>query len=609
MKIFKTVIIYCLVLALAFSFNGCSKAVESSSDKTSEEKSEIKSDEATSEEEKDLTGMATTFAKEKEETVNAKADAAGSVDSITVSETLSGVEGDKLIKDSSELLDIMNTDGDEEFYKQEDDVIVWENHGDDISYEGKLDSTELPVGVKISYKLDGKEIKAGELAGKSGEVEIRFDYINKTKETVKVKGKEHETVVPFVAISMIPLDSKKFKHVELENGKIMKMSGSTIAVSYCLPKLSESLKLEDWELTKDIKLKDYSLIKADVKDFSLDYTATIFSNGIFKGIEDDTLDSGDDMKESMDDLGEASDELVDGTSDLYDGAGTFSGYLSQFVNGANQLSSGAKELSSGAKLLDDNGDDLAKGAKGLRDGLKQLNTSLSKLDLGDGLDSSKASSNDMTTAMSGLSSALTTLGTDAGELQKGLKALSIQVAKETGKLPAFDASSVTDSLTDMQKQATIISKYSSGMSEEMKGLASLPDQLDSLKKGVATLYSGSKELYSGVKVYTNGVSQLSTGSEEIAKGSATLGSSGNQLKTGFGSMLTGMFTLKNGFKVFNDEGIDQLTSVAGEDMANTIIELRALREADKKYKSFTKCLDEQDASVKFIIETEEIKAE
>lgn len=55
---------------------------------------------------------------------------------------------------------------------------------------------ELPVDVKITYKLDGEEIEPSELAGKSGKVTIRFDYTNNTKKTVTVDSKNTEVISP-----------------------------------------------------------------------------------------------------------------------------------------------------------------------------------------------------------------------------------------------------------------------------------------------------------------------------------------------------------------------------------------------------------------------------
>lgn len=47
----------------------------------------------------------------------------------------------------------------------------------------------MPVGMSITYKLDGKEIAAKDLAGKSGKLEMKIKYTNTSKKTEKIGEK------------------------------------------------------------------------------------------------------------------------------------------------------------------------------------------------------------------------------------------------------------------------------------------------------------------------------------------------------------------------------------------------------------------------------------
>ena len=125
--------------------------------------------------------------KDKTETVYVDANADGSVKKITVKDWLRR-NGDGEIIDFSNLKDIKNTEGDEEYTQNADGTITWENKGEDISYEG-TSNQQLPVTTKVTYYLDGKEIKPEDLAGKSGKVKIRFDYTNNESRTVNIDGK------------------------------------------------------------------------------------------------------------------------------------------------------------------------------------------------------------------------------------------------------------------------------------------------------------------------------------------------------------------------------------------------------------------------------------
>ena len=114
----------------------------------------------------------------KDETVYAKIDGNGSVKSVTVSDQLKNISGESEVKDMSVLKDIVNVKGDETF-SEKGKNLVWGVDNADICYQGTTDK-ELPVGVKITYKLDGKDISADDLEGKSGHLVIRYTYENKT---------------------------------------------------------------------------------------------------------------------------------------------------------------------------------------------------------------------------------------------------------------------------------------------------------------------------------------------------------------------------------------------------------------------------------------------
>ena len=90
----------------------------------------------------------------KEETVYAKIDGSGSVKSVTVSDQLKNISDSSKLEDISDLKDIVNVKGDEAFSAMGKSV-VWDTADSDICYQGST-SKELPVGIKITYKLDGK---------------------------------------------------------------------------------------------------------------------------------------------------------------------------------------------------------------------------------------------------------------------------------------------------------------------------------------------------------------------------------------------------------------------------------------------------------------------
>ena len=308
---------------------------------------------------------------EKEETVHVKADPSGSPEEITVTTILKNFDKSDYLRDVSSLSHIKNSKGDEEFYQQEP-YLMWDNHGEEITYEGTTDQ-DLPVGVKITYFLDGNPVSAQEIAGKTGDIKIRFDYANHTAQTVTVKDSSGNkskvaSIVPFAAISAVVLDEEIFSDVEVENGRLVSMDGMQAAVGMAFPGLQDALRLDTLEMTKDeeIDFPSFVEISAHAEGFALDFTATIFSGGLFKEMETDKLDDVDDLVDSMDELRDASREIVDGAAGLYDGSEEFSDYLQKFTEAVGQISDGAGSLSRGLNQVNSQTGTLHKGAAALQ---------------------------------------------------------------------------------------------------------------------------------------------------------------------------------------------------------------------------------------------------
>ena len=135
----------------------------------------------------------------KDETVYVLCNTDSSVKNVVVSDWLKNAPALSSISDISDLEDIVNVKGNEEF-AQNGESLDWTANGSDIYYKGTTNK-ELPADVNITYYLDGREIAPADLAGKSGHVTIRWDYKNKQKVTKEINGKKTEIYVPFMAAS------------------------------------------------------------------------------------------------------------------------------------------------------------------------------------------------------------------------------------------------------------------------------------------------------------------------------------------------------------------------------------------------------------------------
>ena len=348
---------------------------------------------------------------EKIETVYVKSDAEGSPKNVLVSDWLRNYKGTDKIEDATSLTDIQNVKGNEKYEKGSGDKITWNADGNDIYYQGKT-SRELPVGVKVSYKLDGKDISPADLAGKSGHVTIRFDYTNTAKEKINVNGSEENISVPFAMISGMILPSDKFTNINVTNGKVVSDANSNIVMGVALPGLKDALKLDSSKLTdlgvnEDKTIPEYVEITADTSDFDLGLTMTLASSDVLSDlgfddfnnataadkIQDDMTKLQDSMKALEDGSGKLKDgtkTLKDGTSKLKSGSGTLKAGTKTLKDGTGELKSGINDytdgvstLTAGAKELNDKMADLVAGTKSLSDGTNALYNAISNADKAD----------------------------------------------------------------------------------------------------------------------------------------------------------------------------------------------------------------------------------
>lgn len=303
----------------------------------------------------------------KDETVYVLASADGSVKKIIVSDWIKNQLGSATVTDKSDLNNIENVKGDESYSVNGDNMKVWDAQGNDIYYQGDIQK-ELPVGMSVSYTLDGKTISADELAGKSGKVTIRFDYDNRQYETVQINGTNQRIYVPFAMLTGMILDNDCFSNVQVSNGKLVNDGDRTVVAGLAFPGLQENLALSRDQLS----IPDYVEVTADVKNFSLGMTVTLACNDVFSQIDDVNFTTADGATASIGKLTDAMTQLLDGSSALYDG-------LSTLLDKSKELATGVEELAAGAKAIRDGAGSVDEGTAALKAGLAELSTGLNTL--------------------------------------------------------------------------------------------------------------------------------------------------------------------------------------------------------------------------------------
>lgn len=300
----------------------------------------------------------------KDESVYLISDANGNVKNTIVTDHLFNKGKAATIEDKTDLTDIKNVKGDEEF-SQDGEKLTWQADSNDIYYQGNTDK-EAPVTQKVTYYLDGNEISPEDLAGKSGKVTIHFDYTNNSSYEETVNGKKQTVKVPFAAVTAMVFDDS-FSNIEVKNGKVSANGNNNVVIGYALPGIKESLNVSDSDFIDDLELPEDFEVTADVENFKLETAMTIVANaGDMVSMKSSDSSSLDDM---IDEMLDASSQLKDGSKELSEGLDTLQKNLADYASGMSELNSKSGDLGKGVTTLNSS-------AKSISDGIQTLDKAL-----------------------------------------------------------------------------------------------------------------------------------------------------------------------------------------------------------------------------------------
>ena len=452
----------------------------------------------------------------KEETVYVNADATGNSDEVTVSDWLKNsgsVSGN--LTDESILKEIKNVKGDETF-TENGDQLTWNTAGEDIYYQGTTDK-ELPVSVKLTYFLDGKEVKPDELKGKSGHLKIQVQYTNNEKKTVTVDGQEEEVYTPFIMMTGMILPNETFSNVTIDNGKVISDGSRNIVVGFGMPGLKDSLDLDE-ETTKEAEDKGVTIpenfeMEADVTDFTMSSTFTVALTDLLDDMDMDNIIDVDSLKDSLNELEDAALELVSGSGTLADGASTLADGVSSYTAGADELNAGIqKYLGSNGELngsVTEYVNGVGKVVKGVKDYTSGTNA------LANGVTSYVVGEQKIAAGAAQLS-----------QLSKGLE--QVQTAVDTLSKAADGKGEATDDLViaanqlaagTKQLQAVLGSEEVTALLTQVNGMVTTGNELisateslsASLQTGIATPVANIAAALTGMETQLNAINtQLGT---------------------------------------------------------------------------------------------------
>lgn len=520
---------------------------------------------------------------DKEETVYVLTDANGNVNKTIVSDWLKNKDGSDKLEDKSDLKDIENVKSDADYITGEDGAITWNANGEDIYYQGTTDK-QLPVDVKVTYLLDGKEMSPSEIAGKSGKVTIKFEYTNNQKKEITVNGKKTEMYVPFTMISGMILDGNKFRNVEVNSGKVISDGNRLVVVGLGFPGMNSNLALSDITSDGKTEFPETVEVTADVEDFSLALTLTMGSADLISAVDVDSVTAVDDLKDVVKKLVESTDALQTGSAKLNEGLktlknsfGTYSTGIKTYVNTVNSnigllnekvpsFVDGTKQISDGVGQIvgameGDNGavsgaNQLAQGSAELSNGLNDLANSVGTVGSTD--------NNTVTGAVNNIATGSSTLFSYVDKMLAGFDDQNGSYGLTNGSKAVSDGSkAVSDGVNALVLQLNkMIQTINTSISDNEKSIA----QLNAVIRGGKNPQTGADLTAQEIAVYNAQIQQLTGANtalktmlqnmnpETMNQQLTTLSQGAKSVADGASGVLNGVATLQNGLKEFKTQG-------------------------------------------------------
>ena len=513
-----------------------------------------------------------TSQKDKSETVYAVLDAEGNKEKVVVNEWLTNKNGAKEISDTSDLKDIKNTSGNQKFTK-DGDKVTWKADGSDIHYQGTT-GKQLPVDVAVSYYLNGEQVSAKDIAGKSGDVEIHFDYnVNRSE-----LADGSSVTKPYTMASAVMLDNSHFTNVTVDNGKVVNDGNTSMCIGIAFPGLAGNLGLG----ATGVSIPDSVVIKAHTDKFQIDGTYTAAMSGVMSDI--DTSATGNveskvsQLESGLDQLVSASDKLLAGTNELKAG-------IDQLQAGAGTLKNGTQELATGADQLD-------KSVKASRNDLSsqiqvltpdQINAygaqaqAVAEADKDEKIDAGAQQVTDSIMKDAVYNTVYQSVYKSVvGVLVQNAGVSSIdQLPKEaTDKADAI----AINAAETASKDTTVSGGIKAGVKTAMTQTAGAAAN----KATVTTATTFNEKTKVAAQKLNASMSALSQGTGKLNAGASKLNSGAGDLYTGTNKLTAGAATLDSGMAQFNKEGIHKMADTLNGSQLLTIGKrIKAAADADR----------------------------
>jgi X-X-X-Leu-X-X-Gly heptad repeat protein len=355
-----------------------------------------------------------------------------------------------------------------------------------FSYQGDMKDPALPWLVNVGYRLDGRTVTAGELAGASGALEIRIT-------TAQDPAMDRAYYDNYLMQITVTLDGEKCSDISAPDASVA-AAGSDKAIAFT------ALPGKDADCT----------VKANVTDFEMggiQFAALPFTMAFDLPDTDEMTGDMDELVDAVGELDDGTGKLSDGVSELDEGVREFKGGAKKMNKGAAKLAKGSSDFAEGLKTLDAGSPDLVSGSAVIGGGLKQMSDAAAQfaggIDLSGlfamlpGFDQTPsgaaviAQMNALNEGLAGMSAGLGALSQNYSSFHDGLVSYTDGVGKLSANYGKLDKafSSLTDGISEM----------ADGAADLRKGTSKLADGASELHDGTSELYDGVEDLPDKVK--------------------------------------------------------------------------------------------------------------
>jgi putative membrane protein len=535
----------------------------------------------------------------KDEVVYATLEAGGALEEIYVVNTLDVAKAGE-IQDFGMYESVKNLTDLTEIQQENESISVSAPEGK-FYYQGNMKAdTDLPWNIAVSYSLDGSEVNAADLAGKSGNLEISMD-VSANENLDKVF---YENYLLQVSLQL----SNMYENIEASGGMIANAGENKQVTFTVMPGQEDTLS-----------------VQADVNDFEfqgIDIAAAPSTLPI------DTSEVNN-LTDDMSALTDAIAELNNGVADLKTG-------VSQLNNGASSIRNGSSEYLNGINQLDGSSYEIISASKEIGSALAAVNNALSGSSSNMDLSSLTELPKGLSALAAGLTQAASGLNTLGDQYAQSYQVLDAAIAEipaeqlteqEISGLYASGANTqvldkliatykaaqkvkatysavktafaaVEPSLNEINANMNTMSGTLSSISKNLTGSLENMDMsgLGELQKGLAALSANYGEFHSGLVNYTGGVNQLASSYNQLHTGISGIADGTSELNKGAASLQDGTAQLYEETKNMPAQMQEQINEMIGE-----------FDKSDFTPVSFTSPKNEDVYSVQFVIKTESIE--